>query len=216
MSYDAVVFDNDGVLVEPSDPTLLQEAIRESFAEFDADPTPAHVERMFSGVTVETLEAVAAAHGVDHESLWRARDTNNSRVQREAIREGAKAPYPDVEAVWDLDVPLGIVSSNQHATVEFILDYHGWRGRFETYYGRRPTVEDIRRKKPNPHFIERALADLGTTNALYVGDRETDVQAARAAGVDSAFLRRERWADRPLSVEPTYEFETLHPLRDLV
>lgn len=216
MSYDAVVFDNDGVLVELTDRELLREAIRSTFGHHGVTPTEEAVETLLSGVTVDSLRATADTHDLDHEELWYTRDTNNYEAQREAILAGAKAPYPDVETVWTLDVPLGIVSSNQHATVECILDHHGWHDQFETYYGRQPIVEDIRRKKPDPHFVERALTDIGTTNALYVGDSETDVQAAHAAGVDSVFLRRDHRADLALSVEPTYEFETLDPLTDLV
>jgi phosphoglycolate phosphatase-like HAD superfamily hydrolase len=54
------------------------------------------------------------------------------------------------------------------------------------------------------------MADLGIERPLYVGDSESDVEAARRAGVDVAFLRRTHNAERSLSVEPTYEVTSLH------
>ncbi|MFC5972193.1 HAD family hydrolase [Halomarina salina] len=216
MTYDAVVFDNDGVLTEITDWDVLRGAARDAFSHFDVDPSDDDLSAVASRVTVDGLEATCARHGLDPADFWHRRDTNYTTVQQREVREGRKPMYEDADVVRDLDVPLGIVSSNQHATIEYILDHYDLREEFVTYYGRQPTVEDVRRKKPDPHFVERALADVGTENAVYVGDSETDVEAAHAAGVDSVFLRREHRSDLTLSVDPTYEFETLHPLTDLV
>ncbi|MFC6835135.1 HAD family hydrolase [Halomarina ordinaria] len=216
MSYDAVVFDNDGVLTEITDWAVLRGAAADAFASFDVDPSDDDLRTVLSHVTVDGLEAVCARHGIDPEAFWYRRDTNYADVQRREIRDGRKPLYDDVDAVRALDLPKGIVSSNQHATVEYILSHYGLHDHFETYYGRQPTVEDVRRKKPDAHFIDRALVDLGTRNALYVGDSESDVEAAHNAGIDSAFLRRPHRADAVLSTDPTYEFETLAALTELV
>ncbi len=71
-------------------------------------------------------------------------------------------------------------------------------------------------KKPDPHFLERALADLEADSALYVGDSEHDVIAAHRAGIDSAFVRRRHCRDDELSVTPTYDIETLSALPAIV
>lgn len=216
MTYDAIVFDNDGVLTHITDWDVLRGAARDAFSHFDVEPDEDDLAAVAAHVTVDDLEATCARHGLDPAAFWHRRDTNYTTVQQREVREGNKPLYDYADVVRDLDVPLGIVSSNQHATVEYILDHYDLREQFETFYGRRPTVADVRRKKPDPHFVERALADIGTDNAVYVGDSETDVEAAHAAGVDSVFLRRDHRADLALSVDPTYEFETLDPLTDLV
>jgi phosphoglycolate phosphatase len=207
--YDAVLFDNDGVLVKPPKLALLREATISAFEEFDVDPTDEHLNEVTHSATSDGFRRVCEAYGFDPETFWKARDSAASERQLREIRAGRTTTYDDVGTLSDFDRPLGLVSSNQQATVEFMLDYFELGRHFETYYGRPPTVEGIRRKKPNPHFLELALADLGVEDALFVGDSESDVVAAHNAGVDSAFIRRPHRAVYDLSVSPTYEIERL-------
>lgn len=211
MAYDAVVFDNDGVLVEPTPWDVIREAIRDAFASLGvADPAEEHVERLI-GVTQEDVHAVAAAYDLDPAELWRARDTAGSEAQVAHLREGGKALYPDVAAIRELEHPRGIVSNNQLATVEAIVDHHGLDG-FDPVYARRPTLEDIGRKKPDPYHLERALSALESSDALYVGDSATDVVAARRAGCDAAFVRRGHARGVDLPHEPAFEVSGLDEL----
>lgn len=208
--YDAVLFDNDGVLVEPPADDTLRSAAELAFRSVGVDdPDDDHVQDVLRGVTPDTLQAVCGAYGVDPEAFWRARDRHASEAQIAAFRAGERDCYPDAAALADLEGDLGVVSSNQHATVEFVLDHFGFGDHFDTCYGRGLGVEDLHRKKPDPHFLERALADLGADAALFVGDSESDVVAAHNAGLDAAFVRRDHCADVELSVEPTYEVEDL-------
>jgi HAD superfamily hydrolase (TIGR01549 family) len=209
-TYDAILFDNDGVLVEPpSDETLLAAAE----AAFDAvgieNPDDTHVSDVVRGVTPDLLAEVCAAYDVDQHEFWHARDRHASEAQRAEFREGDRARYDDVAAIEDLAHDFGIVSSNQHATIEFILEHCEFADWFDTYYGREMGIESLDRKKPHPHYLERALADLGADSALYVGDSESDVEAARRAGLDSAFVRRDHCEGVELSVEPAYEVQDL-------
>lgn len=38
MSYEAIIFDNDGVLAELTDPSVVRTATREAFEAFDLSP----------------------------------------------------------------------------------------------------------------------------------------------------------------------------------
>lgn len=210
--YDAVLFDNDGVLVDLMDIEDIYGAIEKTFVEFGVSPTREEVENLV-GCDVGFLVDLCESYGIDADEFWRRRDANVSRVQRAAVDAGEKSAYDDLEAVERLarDHTVGVVSNNQHATVDHIvesleLDY------LETYYGREPTVESLRRKKPSPHYVERALDDFGTRDAVYVGDSPHDVVAADRAGIDSAFVRREHRKDAKLEVKPTYEVGSLHEL----
>ncbi len=215
--YDAVIFDNDGVLVEPPAIDTLLGATRSAFRELGVESADDdHVAAMTLGVTMDELRKVCEAYELDTEEFWRARDTHASRAQRAEFREGDRSQYDDVTVLRDLDHDLGIVSSNQHQTIEFILEHCEFGPLFDTYYGRELSVESIRRKKPEPYYIEAALADLDTDDALYVGDSESDVVAAQRAGLDSAFVRRPHSTGVELAAEPTYDVDDLHAVADLV
>jgi HAD superfamily hydrolase (TIGR01549 family) len=213
MSYDTVVFDNDGVLVGRTAFDVLEAAMAETFEQCgvtDADPD--HVEQLTVGATPTQVTRVCRQYGLDPDSFWRTRDGVVSRAQQAEARAGRKTPYDDLETLADLDTRLGIVSSNQQETVDFLLDHFGLSGLFDTAYGRHPTIESLSLRKPNPHYLERALADLEAESALFVGDNESDITAAENAGIDSAFIRRPHREDWNLNVWPTWEIEALDDL----
>jgi len=206
MGYESVIFDNDGVLLTLTSMVAHREGARTAFERVGVtNPSPDHVEAMSIGVTPEQLEAVCGVYDVDPAAFWRARDEAVSEAQRSAMEAGEKRPYDDVDVLERLDCPLGVVSSNQRATVEYAYDYFDLAGHFETVHAREPTIESLEQKKPEPYYVERALADLGVDDALFVGDNESDVVAAHRAGIDSAFIRRPHRVDTQLSVDPDYE-----------
>ena len=216
MTYDTVVFDNDGVLVGRTHFEVLREATAETFAQFGvSDPDPDHVEDMTIGATPAQVATVGDVYDFDPETFWRARDSTVSGAQQEEARAGRKAPYEDVQTVADLDVSTGIVSSNQQETVDFLLDHFEIGSLFDTAYGREATIESLTLRKPNPHYLEQALSDLNADSALYVGDNESDVRAAENAGIDSAFIRRPHRTTWDLNVWPTWDIDSLEDLHDI-
>ncbi|WP_440989139.1 HAD family hydrolase [Haloarchaeobius baliensis] len=215
-TYDAILFDNDGVLVDPPAHDDQVAAIHDAFDELGIEPVDDdHVTALTGGVTPDLLAELERTYDVDREALWDARERHDERSQFEAFRAGRRDSYDDVTALADISQPCGVVSNNHHTTVEFILDRFAFGAQFETYYGRPMTIESISLKKPNTHYLDLAMTDLGGGSALYVGDSESDVVAAERAGMDSAFVRREHSRAVELSTEPTYEVETLHAVREL-
>ena len=211
--YDAVVLDNDGVLVGRTSFDTLREAAWDAFVSLGVeDPDLAHVDDVAVGVDPATLTDICERYGVDPGEFWRVRDELASAAQIDAARKGRKTPYEDVDTLRYLDAPLGVVSSNQQATVDAILGHFGLDGQFEVAYGREPSIASLSRKKPSPYYLERALEDLGAETALFVGDNESDVRAADNAGIDSAFVRRPHRRSTEISCQPTYEIDDLHDL----
>ncbi|SDR20037.1 HAD family hydrolase [Natronobacterium texcoconense] len=214
-AYDAIVFDNDGVLTTPTDYDVLVDAVHDAFETVGVhEPPTDHVETLLSP-DVPSLRRIADDHGLEPDELWNARERAAIEAQLEEMRAGRKRPYDDIDALADLETPTAIVSNNQHRTIENILEEFDFEG-FEVWYGREPSVEGIERKKPTPYYLESAIDDLGASNPLYVGDSQVDVLAADNAGIDSAFIRREHRIDYELSVEPEYEIASLSALTDLV
>jgi HAD superfamily hydrolase (TIGR01549 family) len=210
MRYDAVVFDADGVLVEPTAGSTLDAAIRRALAEHGISDPPSDVVDGLHATTSAGLQALAERYGLDDTAaFWASRDRHASTAQRAAIRRGEKALYDDLDAVLDLPVPKAIVSNNQQATVEFLLEHAGLADRFDPVFGRQPTLEDVGRKKPAPYYLERAIERLGADRPLFVGDSNVDLAAAEAAGVDAAFIRRSHRVDYSLEYEPTHRIQSL-------
>lgn len=215
--YEAVIFDNDGVLLSLTELEPHREGARDALAAVGVeDPSPEDVETISLGVSPADLQAICDRHDIDPSELWRARDREVSARQRAEMRAGRKAPYDDIDTLAAFECPLGVVSSNQTATVEFAFEHFGLDEYFQTVYARPPTLESLRLKKPNPHYVEQALADLDTDRALFVGDNESDVEAAHAAGIDAAFIRRPHRVDHDLSVDPEYEVDDLEGVLTIV
>lgn len=214
--YDAVLFDNDGILVEPPSNDSKTAAVTDTFRELgvgDVDAT--HVDAITSGVTIETVHEVCEIYDVDVEAFWEARERHDEIVQLDDFRAGSRRCYGDVEALGELPQSRGVVSNNHYSTVEFVLEYFELEPLFETYHGREMEIESLALKKPETHYVDEAIATLGAESALFVGDRELDVVAAHRAGVDSAFVRRPHNTAVELSMTPTYEVDDLHGVVDV-
>ena len=212
--YDGVIFDNDGVLVPVCEFDVFREAAHRTFDSFGVDPADEEVRDVATVAQPDRVREICATHGLDPEGFWARRDRNNHLAQRREVAAGRKVPYDDTHVALSLDVPTGIVSSNQHETIEFLVDRFDWS--FGTYYGREHSLAGVERKKPNTHYVDRAVADLGVSNPLFVGDSASDVQVAENAGLDSVFLRRTHRAEYDLPVEPTYELDSLAGLPSLL
>jgi HAD superfamily hydrolase (TIGR01549 family) len=210
MGYDGLLLDHDGVIVTLADRASLRRAASDALADAGiTDPDPADVDAISVGVDPADVRRLGRTYDVEPATLWRHRDDRIERLLRTATREGRKTPYDDVDGLTEVDLPLGVVSNNQTRIVEDVLAHHGLADVFGTVRAREPTLASLDRKKPAADFLTDAMADLGIERPLYVGDSESDVEAARRAGVDVAFLRRPHNAERSLSVEPTYEVESL-------
>jgi phosphoglycolate phosphatase len=223
--YEAVVFDNDGVLVGGTRGEDMRAAARLAFEVHGVeDPKDTHVAAVAYGVSLADLRWLDGAHPVDPEAFWETRDRYASAFQLASIHDGEKRPYDDVGILRELEVPMSVVSSNQEVTLRFLLDHYDLSDQFVSAYGREPTLADVVRKKPEPYFVGRAVEDLqrahgnGLTSddVLMVGDNDSDVEAAHAAGIDAAFIRREHRVDHDLRVEPEHEIDDMHDLRRLL
>ncbi|WP_277542833.1 HAD family hydrolase [Haloarcula laminariae] len=215
--YDGLLLDHDGVLLTLTDRATLREAALAALRDAGIErPSDADAEALSIRVTSDDLVALADRLAVEPQRLWRCREDRIAALLREELDAGRKAPYDDVPALDGVAVPAGVVSNNQRRIVEAALDTHGLAGRFETVVARGPTVESLTEKKPEPTYLESAMADIGCANPLYVGDSESDVVAADRAGVDVAFLRRDHNADTALDSRPTYDVGSLHAVVDLL
>lgn len=222
MSYDALLLDFDGVLVDVLPDEHRLPAFREQIAGELRDRSIGEAEMddlagtLAHGVTFEKLRQLSEQTDLPLEDLWRARDDALAEVLDRAARDGHKTPYDDVTALAGLDRPVGVVSNNQTRVVESLSDQFGLTEHFGAVRARDPHPDSLREKKPEPTFLEETTLELGVENPLFVGDKGTDIQAGRRAGLDTVLLRREHNADRRIETEPTYEVERLDAVVELL
>ncbi|ELY29494.1 HAD-superfamily hydrolase [Natrialba magadii ATCC 43099] len=215
-----MLFDSDGVLVEPPPVETQTNATRAAFRAVGVeDPDRQHVDAIVGGVTTETLQEICSAYDLEPATFWAARERHDEDSQLVEFRNGTRTQYDDVAALSGLpmEVNCGVVSNNHHSTIEFVLEHFELGPFFDTYYGREMTIESLQLKKPNTHYLDRALDDLSVSaeSALYIGDSESDILAAERAGLESVFVRRPHCHEVELGVEPTYEVEDLYGVRQL-
>lgn len=193
MSYGAVLFDCDGVLVTLPSQRTMQAAAQRTFERFDlASPSRGAVRELLSG-DVRAITARCRRAGIDRQEFCATAAREAVRAQCREFEAGLRSVYDDVAAVRSLSVPLGIVSDNHRRVLAYLLERFDLTRCFETVQSCSFTPAGFERRKPNPYNVHVALDELDVEpgNTLFVGDRPVDVEAARRAGVDSALVCRE-------------------------
>jgi HAD superfamily hydrolase (TIGR01549 family) len=217
--HDVVLFDMDGVILEGwgTDDAVHGRALDDVLEERDLHPTGDLRRRLEGYEYDEGFRAACAELGVDPAALFRAREERSAKRSVARLAAGTRRLCRDVNAVAELAerVPVGLVSNNYQPTVEFVVD-HFRLDAFSVARGRDLGPDGFRRRKPEPHYLNEALDALGAESGLYVGDRATDVIAARRAGMDGVFLRRDHNAGLDLDIEPAFEVESLREVGALV
>lgn len=213
-----VLFDVDGVILRfhPNSPTVYTDGIASAFAAFDASPSDDELASFVGDASTDRMREICTRHGLELEEFWPERERRVSALQCDLIRREERTPYDDVSVLSELalaDHPIGFVSNNQQATIDFLCEHFEYDRYVDAAYGREPTWEGFERVKPSPHYVRLALEELKATTGLYVGDRLSDVVAARCAGLVPVLLRREG-SETPARCDPApkYEIETLEEL----
>lgn len=78
-----------------------------------------------------------------------------------------------------ITAPQAVVTNKPIGLTLMLLEKLGLRARFQAVYG----SGSVTKRKPDPMMIHAAMADLGVTRAVLVGDGPHDVGAGQAAGI---------------------------------
>jgi len=217
MAYDAVCFDMDGVLLTGyhTDRSVYHRAVRATLADFgvdyEGDPPPDLVDPD----RVASIRATFDELGIPASPAWAYRERAATTIENESILAGDRTTFPDVSVLSEFagTHELAVASNNRQGTVRFVADH--FELPVEVVRGRFPTLRDFSQRKPDPHMIEWLLLHLETRDALVVGDRRSDVEAAHRAGIDAALLTRD--GDPPEGEpEPDHHVESLDDLAEIL
>lgn len=180
-SYDTVIFDLDGTLLDTLEDLMLsvnhalsgRTEVRRSLQEV----------RGFVGNGVRRLMVLSLPGGEQNPQFEEA--MADFRAHYAVHCRDHTRPYPQImDMLRELKargLKMGIVSNKPDAQVKDMNgEYFG--GMFGAAMGEKEGV----RRKPAPDSLLRAMEELGGTRegTLYVGDSEVDVMTAKNAGVD--------------------------------
>lgn len=215
MSYDAIIFDFDGVLISGrrTPRGVYERATREvlrAFGRPDIDSWPIDLQKPSTATEFRTI---CSKFDLPPEPAWTYREAAATTIEHEWIGGPDRQRFPDVDVLQTLaeTYPIAIASNNRNALVGHCIDRFGWEDMIAAYRGRYPTLEEYDQRKPNPCLIQWVVDDLSIETPLYVGDRETDVMAADRIGCDSVLLRRREY-DSPDDSNSTFEITSLTEL----
>jgi phosphoglycolate phosphatase len=179
----AVLFDLDGTLLDTLED--LADAVNAVLASLGHPVHAVDAYRYFVGDGVETLmrRTLPAGAAADEALVSRAVDLQRAEYRQ---RWHAKTrPYPGVpELLSDLErrgVRMAILSNKPDSFVGEMVRYFFPKARFEVARGAGPGVP----VKPDPGSALAVAAEMGIApeGFLYVGDTNTDMRTALAAGM---------------------------------
>ena len=179
----AVLFDLDGTLLD-----TLEDLADSTNAALSAAGLPAHpvdAYRYYVGDGVENLvrRSVPDAVASDAATVAKVRD----RMREEYARRWSvkTRPYAGVAELLDelerRAVPMAVLSNKPDDFVGEMVQHYFPRWHFAAAVGARPGVP----RKPDPTAALEVASRLArpTSAFLYLGDTNTDMQTARAAGM---------------------------------
>lgn len=194
----AVLFDVDGVLIdskkanayffkrllvhagypEPTEQAVFacfHMSLRQTLEQLTGSQNPAEIDRLVDIVKAGELRSVDA-------------DLIEFPHKLEEVLEQLHKKYR-----------LGIVTNRLRIGVDDIFNLRQIQHLFEVVV----TAEDYKNPKPNPEPLLVALAKLGikADEAVYIGDTDADVAAAKAAGLRLIHLARETHRDATTGIK---------------
>lgn len=182
MSFEAILFDSDGVLVdsEPLHYECWYETIAPHGLTLSWDNYAANCIGASDKAMIETLCRVTGRPEL-LSAVWDDYPKKKALFRRRAVET---VPMPESTRALLASLPasyrLAVVSSRGRAEIEPVLEAAGVRAHFEMLV----TGEDVRQLKPSPEPYQTAAARLGSARALVVEDSPVGIASGRAAGFE--------------------------------
>jgi phosphoglycolate phosphatase len=179
-----VVFDLDGTLIDTA-PDLIH-TLNTILATENVPALPFDTARPMIGAGVRPLleRALAERGRFPGEAAMDALFDRYLRLYQDHIADRSR-PYPGLEAALDRlgahGFGLAVCTNKYEALSLRLLDALGLTSRFAAICGQ----DTFPMKKPDPETLRLTIARAGgdVARAIMVGDSETDVNVARAAGI---------------------------------
>ena len=184
LRYRAALFDLDGTLIDSGDDLVA--SVRHALAEVFPQREPPDAEDILVQVG-KPLEVIMRELRYPDDDVNARRFVDVYRAHYAEHFNDHTKPYPGVvellECLRSAGAKLALVTTKHQAQADFTVAAMGLAGLFDYVHG----WQEGREHKPHPEPVLTALRNLGVRpgEAIMVGDSELDIEAARAAGVDT-------------------------------
>lgn len=181
MSFDTIVFDLDGTLVDTA--ADLSASLNHALATLGRPPVPsADVRHMVGQGARRLLERGLAVSGPVTPELVEAGVGPFLDYYGANIATHSR-PFEGVEAALEVlaghGFGLAICTNKPVRLAASLVEALGWDGRFRALLG----ADSRPFRKPDPRHLVDTVAQAGGRHAIFVGDSKTDADTALAAGV---------------------------------
>ena len=206
-----VLFDLDGTLLKSTE--IIMEAFVITFKKYFKDITLD--ERTLTSFLGHTLFETFGLYIKEDQSMDEL--VSFYRQTSEALMKDVQA-YPNATALMERlkskGVQIGVVTSKMNHVAREHLTLIG----LNDYVTHLVGYEDVINHKPDKEPIEKGLSLYGITadEAVYVGDHENDMVAAKASGVISCAVSYSHRLKEMLAVMPDYVVDDLLQIEDII
>lgn len=206
-----VLFDLDGTLIQSTE--LIMESFRVTFKQFFKD---VDVEPVLTSFLGQTLKETFGYYMNEDDSLDELiafyRKTSESLIQSKMVA------YPNAIEMMtylkELNIQIGVVTSKMNKVAREHLTLVG----LDTYVEHLVGYEDVTNHKPDKEPLEKALAlfNMKSSDAIYIGDHENDIRAAKACQMMSCAVSYSHRLKEMLTYMPDYVIDDLLQIKDIV
>jgi phosphoglycolate phosphatase len=201
-----LIFDLDGTIIDNND-VYMESMLKRVGKEIGRDLGLQHAQELWYAIGAMSRDEVIARWGIDPDQFWLAFN------KFESLDEKLKNTYIHLDALVlkKVNLPMGIVT---HTTLEHttrLLELVGMRPFFNTII----SCNEDTGFKPSPLPLVYCVMNmkLNFDEVLFVGDTASDIMAAKEAHVKSVYINR---FNRPMTVKPDYEIDSLEKLADII
>jgi HAD superfamily hydrolase (TIGR01549 family) len=215
MEYGSVIFDLDGVILDSMESEEWKyDATREALNELGVseDLDRESLDAVLGDQGYEECVRVCGEIGVDPRKAWSLVAEKTSQARMEMIEENGFGLVDGAEELLqelkENQIKLGVISNAPDQAVEMVVDHFGLRSYFKFFRGVQ-SFEDLKARKPHPNHLELAKFQLKRDPYIYIGDHESDVQAATNAGMDSVWVHPENLDEPTFTVDQLKEIPSV-------